>query len=65
MLQEIKDYGNNSKKYNFNGKQFSTNNDGMIIWSNDWTVAAELKAAGLVTHTSHNNKWAPIDYYLN
>lgn len=48
-MELIKTFQDGSKKYKFEGIEFSTNPAGVILWAENWSVTDKLEAAGLVT----------------
>jgi hypothetical protein len=60
----IKNYPDGSKRLKFEGIEFATNPEGVIMWAEDWTVVDLLMKAGLSTETFYKHLYGHIEHKL-
>lgn len=63
-MEIIKTSKDGSKRYKFEGIEFSTNGAGVILWCEDWRVVDLLETAGLVTRTFYRHLYGHTEYKI-
>lgn len=64
MLQIVKTYPDGSQRLQYNGVQFSTNQQGKILYCENWDIVEQMETEGLARHEFYPHLYGHTDHFL-